>query len=158
MDDILIAILIIQTVTIILTAFILVWNLTKLIRILEKLGPIAEDMRSRTKDTLEKIQGAAENYTMVGANLVTASSNIKELSSFAKETAYEFNGVFKDATSRAHTQIEHADRLCTDVLENGKEAIELISRTLVPPLIELSVVLKSIGVAFRYFLRNEKEI
>ncbi len=157
MDDILIAILIVQTVSVILFAVVVLWNITRLVRLMEKIKPIIEDLRARTADVLDRVQATAETYNSAGSNLVEASGNLKELSVFFKSAASEMTDVVKEAAARAAKQIDHADRICTDVLENGREAVDVISNTLIPPLVELSVVLRSMGVAFRYFLRSEKE-
>jgi methyl-accepting chemotaxis protein len=154
-EAILVIILAVQTVTIISIAIILLWTMRKLARSMDTIRPIIEDLGKRAGGVLEGIQETAEKYRSIGMTLGDVSNNIREISGSVKHVAYDMNEVVEEATFRAVRQIAHADRMCRDALEKSRRIMDTLSDSVLPPILELSAVLKGVEAAFRYIMKRK---
>lgn len=153
-EVILVIILAVQTMTIMLIAIILLRTLRKVVRSMDTIRPIIEDLGKRAGGVMEGIQETAEKYRSIGMTLGDVSNDIREISGSVKHVAYDMNEVVEEATLRAIRQIAHADRMCRDALEKSRRIMDILSDSVLPPILELSAVLKGVEAAVRYMVKK----
>ena len=150
LEVIIVAVLVIQCV--ILLTFVLAFR-----KWTNRMTALAED----TLRNAEPVMRAARDLLVDSKeklNLVTA--NLVEISQVTKSQLTRLDGLLTETSDRARLQVVRLDQLVTDTVARAEETTELVQRSLLAPIREVSALLSGFRAALEYLFRrgNKSEV
>jgi hypothetical protein len=118
----------------------------------EKMGRLAEDMRTRTEPVLSRLN---EMLQELQPRLSSVAADTAEIAHIGRLQAERLDRVFADAADRLRAQVIRADHMITGALERIEDTGAEMRRTLLAPLHQASALIKGISAGIEY-LRTQR--
>ena len=118
----------------------------------------------RTENFLERVdrniepvlQSAREMVTDGKEKLNAISANLAEISELTKNQITRLDGIVTDASDRARLQLTRLDQLASDTVGRMEETTQVIQRSILTPVREISAVLAGVRSALDFLFRRDK--
>ena len=118
----------------------------------------------RTETFLERVERNIEPVLQSTRELVTdskeklnaISANLAEISDLTKNQITRLDGIVTDASERARLQLTRLDQLASDTMGRMEETSQVIQRSVLTPIREISAVLAGVRSALDFLFRRDK--
>ncbi|HVI10762.1 MAG TPA: hypothetical protein VND65_20900 [Candidatus Binatia bacterium] len=128
----------------------------------ERMEALATEVKGKAIPALEKAQSILAEIQPVIVELrpkvVTVSENIAETSSTVRAQIQRVDATVNDVVDRARLQIIRADELLSRTLDRVEETSEIVHKTVVSPVRQVSGIIQGVTAGLEFLLahRNRK--
>ncbi len=154
MDDTLLRIFIAVTAgAVVIQAGILVGLYLSVRKSTAKMEALSAELKEKAIPTIETVQSF---ITEVRPRIDTISSNVAESSTLIKNQLERLDATLTDVLDRTRLQVIRADELLNRTMDKVEETSEIVHKTVVSPLRQVSGVMNAIYTGFEVFLGNKR--
>jgi hypothetical protein len=118
-----------------------------------KMETLAEEMKSKALPALETAQAV---LTELRPKLQVISDNLMETTALVRAEVERVDAAVSDVTDRARLQIIRADELLSRTLDRVEQTSELVNKTVVSPVRQVSGIIQGVTAGFEFLLGNRK--
>jgi hypothetical protein len=116
-----------------------------------KMETIAEEVKGKTLPTLELAQ---TTLTELRPKLQVISDHLMETTTLVRNEVERVDATVSDATDRARLQIIRADEMLTRTLDRVEQTSDLVSKTVVSPVRQVSGIIQGVTAGLEFFLSH----
>jgi methyl-accepting chemotaxis protein len=117
-----------------------------------KFESLAEDVKSKALPTFSETQAL---LTELRPKLQLISDNLAEVTSTIRAQLQRVDAAVNDAVDRARLQVIRTDEMVTRTLDRVEAASDVVQKTVVSPVRQVSGVIQGVTAGLEYFLRNQ---
>ena len=111
----------------------------------------------RVDRNIEPVLRATRELVADGKEKLNAiSTNLTEISDLTKKQIVRLDGIVTDASDRARLQLARLDQLASDTVSRMEETSQVIQRSILTPIREISAVLAGVRSALDFLFRRDK--
>jgi hypothetical protein len=114
-----------------------------------KMEALAEEVRTKALPTIETIQ---TTVTALHPKLIVIADNVTEATSVVRNQVQRVDATVTDITDRARLQVIRADELLGRTLDRVEQTSELVTRTVVSPVRQVSGVIRGVSAGVEFLL------
>ena len=116
-----------------------------------------ESFVERVDRNIEPVLQATRKLVADGKEKLNAiSTNLTEISDLTKNQIARLDGIVTEASDRARLQIARLDQLASDTVGRMEETTQMIQRSILTPVREISAVLAGVRSALDFLFRRDK--
>jgi hypothetical protein len=154
MDDTLLRIFIaVTTFAVVVQAGILVGLYLSVRKSTAKMEALSNELKEKAIPTIETVQSF---ITEVRPRIDTITSNVSESSTLIKNQLERLDATLTDVLDRTRLQVIRADELLNRTMDKVEETSEIVHKTVVSPLRQVSGVMNAIYTGVEVFLGNKR--
>jgi hypothetical protein len=116
-----------------------------------KMEAIAEEVKTKALPTLEMAQ---TTLTELRPKLQVITDNLMETTVLVRNEIERLDATVSDATDRARLQIIRADELLSRTLDRVEQTSDLVSKTVVSPVRQVSGIIQGVTAGLEFLLGN----
>jgi hypothetical protein len=114
-----------------------------------KMETIAEELKSKALPALENANAV---LTELRPKLQVISDNLMETTILVRAEVERVDAAVSDVTDRARLQVIRADELLTRTLDRVEQTSELVSKTVVSPVRQVSGIIQGVTAGLEFLL------
>jgi hypothetical protein len=118
-----------------------------------KMEALANEMKNKTIPTLESAQSL---MVELRPKIDMIASNVTESTVLVKSQLQRVDATLNDALDRTRLQVIRADELLNRTMDKVEETTEVVQRTVVSPLRQVSGLMTAISTGVEVFLGNKR--
>ena len=118
-----------------------------------KMEALAKELKEKAIPTIETVQSF---ITEVRPKIDTIATNVSESSTLVKNQLERLDATLTDALDRTRLQVIRADELLNRTMDKVEETSEMVHKTVVSPLRQVSGVMNAIYTGVEVFLGNKR--
>ena len=118
-----------------------------------KMDVLAKEVKEKAIPAIETVQSF---ITEVRPKIDTIATNVSESSTLVKNQLERLDATLTDALDRARLQVIRADELLNRTMDKVEETSEMVHKTVVSPLRQVSGVMNAIYTGVEVFLGNKR--
>lgn len=154
MDDNLLRIFIAVTAgAVLLQALVLVALYYSVRKSTAKMEALAEEVKGKALPTMETVQGF---LVEVRPKVDAITANVSESSMLVKNQLARIDATLTDALDRTRLQVIRADELLNRTMDKVEDASEVVHKTVVSPLRQVSGFMSAISTGVEVFLGQKR--
>ncbi len=154
MDDTWLKVFIMVTsFAVLLQAFILAALYLSVRKSSARMEALAKEVREKAIPTIETVQSF---ITEVRPKIDTIATNVSDSSTLVKNQLERLDATLTDVLDRARLQVIRADELLNRTMDKVEETSEMVHKTVVSPLRQVSGVMNAIYTGVEVFLGNKR--
>ncbi len=116
-----------------------------------------EALVEKVDHNIEPVLRATRELVADGKEKLNAiSTNLTEISDLTKNQIVRLDGIVTDASDRARLQLARLDQLASDTVSRMEETTQVIQRSILTPVREISAVLSGVRSALDFLFRRDK--
>jgi hypothetical protein len=140
---------------VLLQAMILVFMYLAMRKTSAKVELLADEVRTNALPTIEN---ANSLLSEMRPKLQVITDNLMETTVLVRSQVERLNATVSDATDRARLQVIRADELLNRTLDRVEQTSDLVSKTVVSPVRQVSGIIQglTVGLEFLFAHRNRK--
>jgi hypothetical protein len=116
-----------------------------------KMEAISEEVRTKALPAIEMVQ---TTITELRPKLQVVTDNLVETTVLVRNEIERLDATVSDATDRARLQIIRADELLSRTLDRVEQTSDLVSKTVVSPVRQVSGIIQGVTAGLEFFLAN----
>lgn len=154
MDDTLLRIFIaVTTFAVVVQAGILVGLYLSVRKSTAKMDALANELKERAIPTMETVQSF---IVEVRPKIETIADNVSDSTTLIKTQLERLDATLTDVMDRTRLQVIRADELLSRTMDKVEETSEIVHKTVVSPLRQVSGVMNAIYTGVDVFLGNKR--
>ena len=114
----------------------------------ERMEALASEVRTKVLPTLEQVQ---EVLTDVRPKVTTIVANAEHATTVLRGQLERIDATVNDVVDRARLQIIRGDEMLTRTLDRVEQTTEVVQKTVVSPVRQISGLMQGITVGLEYF-------
>jgi len=118
-----------------------------------KMDALATELKEKAIPTIETVQSF---ITEVRPKIDTITSNVSESSTLIKNQLERLDATLTDVLDRTRLQVIRADELLNRTMDKVEETSEMVHKTVVSPLRQVSGVMNALYTGVEVFLGNKR--
>ncbi|MFY9673562.1 MAG: hypothetical protein WCB53_17810 [Terriglobales bacterium] len=118
-----------------------------------KMDALSTELKEKAIPTIESVQSF---ITEVRPRIDTISSNVAESSTLIKHQLERLDATLTDVLDRTRLQVIRADELLNRTMDKVEETSEMVHKTVVSPLRQVSGVMNALYTGVEVFLGNKR--
>lgn len=115
----------------------------------ERVESLAAEVRTKVLPTIELAQGL---MTDIRPRLQTIAENLEESTTTVRGQVQRIDAAVSDVVDRARLQVIRADELLSRTLDRVEQTSDMVHKTVVSPVRQLSGLMQGITVALEFLL------
>ena len=151
MENLLIVFIAVTAAAVVLQACVLVALYFAVRKSSTKMEAIAEEVKTKALPTLELTQAT---LTELRPKLQVISDHLMETTTIVRNEVERVDATVSDATDRARLQIIRADEMLTRTLDRVEQTSDLVSKTVVSPVRQVSGIIQGVTAGLEFFLSH----
>lgn len=116
-----------------------------------KMEAAAEEVKTKALPALELVQAT---LTELRPKLQVISDNLMETTVLVRNEVERVDATVSDATDRARLQIIRADEMLTRTLDRVEQTSDLVSKTVVSPVRQVSGIIQGVTAGLEFFMSH----
>lgn len=116
-----------------------------------RLEALADEVKNKALPALDSAQSL---LTEIRPKLQVISDNLVEVTSIVRSQVQRVDGTVNDVIDRARLQVIRADEMVTRTLDRVEETSDIVHRTVVSPVRQVSGVIQGITAGIEFLLGN----
>jgi hypothetical protein len=116
-----------------------------------KMEALAEEVKTKALPTLEMVQ---TTLTELRPKLQVITDHLMETTVLVRNEVERVDATVSDATDRARLQIIRADEMLTRTLDRVEQTSDLVSKTVVSPVRQVSGIIQGVTAGLEFFLSH----
>jgi hypothetical protein len=116
-----------------------------------KMEALAEELKSKTLPALDLASGTLSDLR---PKLRVIADNLTETTIMVRSQVERVDATVSDATDRARLQVIRADELLTRTLDRVEQTSEMVAKTVVSPVRQVSGVIQGVTAGLEFLLGN----
>jgi methyl-accepting chemotaxis protein len=153
MPDLVNAFIIATAVAVIIQACILIGLFVTVRKTSKRVESLAADVRTKALPTIETAQSMLVEMRPRITDIVT---NVEESARMARAQMERLDVTVSDIVDRTRLQVIRADELVNRTMDRVEETSELVHRTVVSPIRQLSGLMTGLSAGLEYFLGRRR--
>jgi hypothetical protein len=138
---------------VLLQAMILVALYISVLKSTQKMDALAKEVKEKAIPAIETVHSF---ITEVRPKIETITANVSESSTTIKNQLQRLDATLTDALDRTRLQVIRADELLNRTMDKVEETSEIVHKTVVSPLRQVSGVMNAIYTGVEVFLGNKR--
>jgi hypothetical protein len=118
-----------------------------------KMEALATEVKEKALPTMDTVQAV---LTEVRPKVDTIANNVAESSALVRNQLARIDATLTDALDRTRLQVIRADELLNRTMDKVEETSEMVHKTVVSPLRQVSGVMNAIYTGVEVFLGNKR--
>ena len=118
-----------------------------------KMDALSHELKEKAIPTIEAVQSF---ITEVRPKIDTITTNVSESTTTIKNQLQRLDATLTDTLDRARLQVIRADELLSRTMDKVEETSEIVHKTVVSPLRQVSGVMNAIYTGVEVFLGNKR--
>lgn len=119
----------------------------------ERMEALAGEVKTKALPALEQAQAI---LTELRPKLTTITDNLVETTSAARAQVQRVDATVKDAVDRARLQVIRADELLSRTLDRVEETSEMVQKTVVSPVRQVSGIIQGVTAGIEFLFANRR--
>jgi hypothetical protein len=116
-----------------------------------KIEAVTEELKSKALPTLDMVQ---TTLTELRPKLLVITDHLTETTVLVRNEVERVDATVSDATDRARLQIIRADEMLTRTLDRVEQTSDLVSKTVVSPVRQVSGIIQGVTAGLEFFLSH----
>ena len=116
-----------------------------------KMEALAEEVRTRALPALDVLQNVV---TELRPNLQVIAENVSQTTTVVRNQVERVDATVSDVTDRARLQVIRADELLSRTLDRVEQTSDLVTKTVVSPVRQVSGVIQGVTAGLEFLLGN----
>lgn len=138
---------------VVLQAFILVAMYLAMRKTSAKVESLADEVRTKVLPTVEL---AHSMIVELRPKIESAVSNTSETAAMVKAQMQRLDATITDVVDRARLQVIRADELVTRTMDRVEDATEVVHKTVVSPVRQLSGLMQGVTAALEFLMAGKR--
>lgn len=120
----------------------------------ERMEALATEVKTKILPTIEQAQ---QMLTEVRPKVETIVGNVEETTSVLRSQLARIDATINDVVDRARLQIIRGDELLTRTMDRVEHTSDIVQRTVVSPVRQISGLMQGITVGLEYFFARSRK-
>jgi hypothetical protein len=116
-----------------------------------KMETIAEELKSKALPMIESVNAVLSELR---PKLQIVADNLTETTILVRTQVERLDATVSDATDRARLQVIRADELLSRTLDRVEQTSDLVTKTVVSPVRQVSGIIQGVTAGLEFFLGN----
>lgn len=117
----------------------------------ERMEALAAEVKTKVLPTVEQAQAIMNE---ISPNLKVIADNLQDSTTVIRGQVQRVDAVVNDVVDRARLQVIRADELLTRTLDRAEQTSDLVHKTVISPVRQLSGLMQGITVALEFLFGN----
>lgn len=118
-----------------------------------RMEALATEMKTKVLPTVEQAQ---EIITELRPKIETIADNLQESTTVVREQVKRMDATVNDVVDRARLQVIRADELLTRTLDRVEQTSDMVHKTVISPVRQLSGIMQGITVGLEFLFAGRK--
>ena len=119
----------------------------------ERMDALAKEVKEKALPTIESVQSF---ITEIRPRVETISTNVSESTTLVKNQLERLDATLTDVLDRTRLQVIRADELLSRTMDKVEETSEIVHKTVVSPLRQVSGVMNAITTGVEVFIGGKR--
>lgn len=123
-------------------------------KMLAELGPKVSVIADNVIEIQPKVSRIAENLVELRPKILQATDNVVDVTKVARDQVRRIDATVTDVTDRARLQVIRADEMLTRTMDRVEHTSDVVTRTVVSPVRQVSGIIQGVTAGFEFLLQN----